>query len=467
MRTLCLIAILITLGVFPLSVRADVILNEVAWMGTDEGGANCEWIELRNLSDEVVDLSSWSLTIENAGTAAPKTIHLGEVASVKYAGIAAEGYYLMARDSGACKDLAPATSADWLGSFGNGLSNSGAKLILKNGAEEEDTLDSKVGWETSKGGVGGKNTSPKETPQWTGSSWLTASPTPRGPNHLEPLLELPEEEEEVPSAPVVTVGGTAPLVPVSHPVPKLYVDGGPARVLVAGAETPFTAIAYDSTGVVRKNADITWSFGDGGHEKDAEVHYTYREAGEYTAVVRARSKGSSAVALISIIVVEPSVAIETVTEKGIVIRNESERLLDVSGWRVGQGRKSAKLPPDTVIAPRASVLFTYEALRIPKGENPELQFPNGKLAYVYAQPLVAGTSSIKVQEVEPLVVSQAYVQGAYGTQATPAPVKEAELPLAGATAPSRGSVVTLKDGPSPLGGFWKSLVASVVGVIVP
>jgi hypothetical protein len=40
--------------------NTKVIINEVAWMGT-ENSANDEWIELKNISDEVVSLANWQL----------------------------------------------------------------------------------------------------------------------------------------------------------------------------------------------------------------------------------------------------------------------------------------------------------------------------------------------------------------------------------------------------------------------
>lgn len=458
--------VLLAAAVYAVPAQARVVMSEVAWMGTDAGGANCEWIELHNLSDEIVDLSSWSVTIENAGASSPKVVNLGEVASVKYGGIAGNGYYLIARDSGECKDLVPATSADWLGSFGSGLSNSGAKLILKNGANEEDTLDSKGGWETSKGGVGGKNTVPKETPQWTGSAWLTAAPTPRGINHTEPLEELPEEDDEPTSPPVVTVGGTAPLVPVTHPVPTLYVDGGPARIVTAGAETPYLAIAYDSTGVVRKNADISWSFGDGGYERGDEVTYAYDVPGEYMAVARARSKGVSAVALVPIIAVRPTVSIATVTDKGIVVHNEGDTFADVSAWKLDTGRKTAKLPPDTVIAPHGSVLFSYDALRVPPADAVELLFPNGRVAHAYAQPLVAGTSSELVQAVVPAGATELTHSSTYGKE-MPAPAPKAQSFGVGALASSSDVVTLRREESRGVAHFLTSLVASVVATVVP
>lgn len=463
MKTLCLIVVLVTFGVFPFSVRADVIINEIAWMGTDEGGANCEWVELRNTTDEIVDLSSWTLTIENTGNATPKVIALNESASVKYSGITANGYYLIARDSGICKDLVPATSADWLGSFGNGISNSGAKIILKNGNNEESIVDSKVGWEVSKGGVGGKNTTPKETPQKDGASWITASPTPRGPNHTAPLQELPEEEEDT-ASPVVTVGGTAPLVPVTHPVAKLYVDGGPSRMVSAGAHTVFTAVAYDSVGTLRKSADIVWAFGDGGREKGNEVLYAYKKPGTYTAVVRAKDKGVSAVSLVEVVVISPEVSISSVNNDGVTLTNTANHLLDLSGWKLSAGGKTVKLPSDTVIAGGSSVFFPYENLRIASSSTVTLTFPSGRLAHAYVQPEVVQEELYEMQETES-VRPLAIAPRTYVKEAVSAPAKEASLTLAGAT--SSENTVLLKQDASFLGGmgtFVASVFSSVVDV---
>jgi len=38
----------------------DVVINEVAWMGTAAGYAN-EWIELYNATDQAIDLTDWSI----------------------------------------------------------------------------------------------------------------------------------------------------------------------------------------------------------------------------------------------------------------------------------------------------------------------------------------------------------------------------------------------------------------------
>jgi len=45
----------------------DVIINEIMWMGS-EGDGNDEWIELKNMTDETVDLTNWDIVHGGSGT---------------------------------------------------------------------------------------------------------------------------------------------------------------------------------------------------------------------------------------------------------------------------------------------------------------------------------------------------------------------------------------------------------------
>lgn len=100
------------------SVR-DVVISEVAWMGT-QASANDEWVELYNNTDSDIDLTGWKLQAED-GT---PTITLSGV-------IPARGFFLLERtDDNTVNDIA----ADLV--YGNdgsswALSNSGEKLLLK------------------------------------------------------------------------------------------------------------------------------------------------------------------------------------------------------------------------------------------------------------------------------------------------------------------------------------------------
>ncbi|HYD92919.1 MAG TPA: lamin tail domain-containing protein [Candidatus Paceibacterota bacterium] len=357
--------------VAPSAVEASVFINEIAWMGTDASGT-CEWIELYNSGSETVDLTNWTLTIENPGSA--KTIAFNEPGSVQYLGIAASGFYLLARKSTTCDPPISTSSVDWHGSFGNGISNDGATLTLRNGDQIIDTVEASAGWSDT---IGGTNTVPKKTPQYTGSGWFAGLPTPRATNESSDLPELEDPEDEEESPPTVTVGGTVPQLPVKDPVPKLYISAIPARIVLAGAETPYRAVVYDSFGELRRDASVRWSFGDGGTAESAITRYTYTEPGEYTAAVRASTReGISVLALMPVVVVEHGISIESVSEQGITLRNATSRLADLSSWKI-RARRTFTIPEDTVIAPDGTALLPWSVTRLSTSTEPVLLFPNG------------------------------------------------------------------------------------------
>jgi len=95
----------------------SVVINEVAWAGTSAGTANDEWVELYNKTTEEINLNGWVLYSQ---TDTGPYINLTGT-------IPAKGFYLIERtDDEAVSDI----TADWFGSFGNGLSNGGESLVL-------------------------------------------------------------------------------------------------------------------------------------------------------------------------------------------------------------------------------------------------------------------------------------------------------------------------------------------------
>jgi len=108
----------------------DVVINEVAWMGTAASPTD-EWIELYNTTAATVSLEGWHLVDDdNLDIALSRDIP-------------PYGYYLIERtDDDAVSDI----PADWTGSFGYGLSNTGEALTLT------DNLDNVI--DTANGGGG-------------------------------------------------------------------------------------------------------------------------------------------------------------------------------------------------------------------------------------------------------------------------------------------------------------------------
>ena len=108
----------------------DVVISEVAWMGTNVS-ANDEWIELFNTTSSPIDLTGWTL-VANDGT---PTIALS-------GSIPAGGYFLLERTD---DTTVPGVTADLI--YTGSLGNDGENLILRDDiAAVIDTVDSSSGW---------------------------------------------------------------------------------------------------------------------------------------------------------------------------------------------------------------------------------------------------------------------------------------------------------------------------------
>ncbi len=146
---------------------AQVVINEIAWMGITNFYTN-EWIELLNNGSDTVDLSGWLLRIEGKKN---KDIALKN-------SISAGGYYLIERTD---DTTLPNIPADIVTPFGAGLLNSGATLVLLNAQGLEiDRVNGSDNWKIDGKTVGNNTT--KETAQRAGILWITATATPRAEN---------------------------------------------------------------------------------------------------------------------------------------------------------------------------------------------------------------------------------------------------------------------------------------------
>ncbi|MEK7124697.1 MAG: lamin tail domain-containing protein [Patescibacteria group bacterium] len=100
----------------------DVVINEVAWMGT-ENSANDEWIELKNNTASEINLDGWLFKTTD-----------GKIKAYLTGKISPNGYYLLERtDDGTLPDI----SADFI--YKGALSNTGQSLEL---LYHQGTIDS-------------------------------------------------------------------------------------------------------------------------------------------------------------------------------------------------------------------------------------------------------------------------------------------------------------------------------------
>ena len=109
---------------------SDVLINEIAWMGTGASTAD-EWIELFNNTDQDIGLAGWTLEAKD-GT---PTIALADT-------IPAKSYYLLERtDDNTISDL-PANKI-----YTGALENSGEHLVLKDNLNNTiDEIDNSSDW---------------------------------------------------------------------------------------------------------------------------------------------------------------------------------------------------------------------------------------------------------------------------------------------------------------------------------
>jgi hypothetical protein len=166
---------------------SNIVINEIAWMGTNNS-ANDEWVELYNNTDNFINLDDWQLIAQD-GT--PK-ITLSGI-------IPANGFYLLERTN---DDTVPGISADKI--YTGALGNSGENLKLYDNLNNiVDEVNYSEKW------FAGDNKT-KQTMEKTSTGWQTsqnAGGTPKAKNSIivqaEPQLksesEKPAVEEAAPS----------------------------------------------------------------------------------------------------------------------------------------------------------------------------------------------------------------------------------------------------------------------------
>jgi hypothetical protein len=341
----------------PWFVSADVVVNEVAWMGAAES-SYCEWVELYNDDSAAINLSGWGLY--EVGSNGDILI----MALTKT--IAAAGYYLIERTTPSCPDPVPGIPADDIGSFGgSGLSNSGETLILKNTQNAEvDRVNGSGGWPA------GDNTT-KESMQKSGNGWITAAGTPRAAN----VSAMNDESRS-------TNYGESP----QQESQKFFaVNAGEDIKTVAGAEVRFSGAAYTFDGEPLEETAGTirylWNFGDGTFFEGKNVNHIYRYPGAYRAALYVSSGQTSGSDVLEVAAEESGARINEIASNWIELFNAGSRVLDMSQWQIrNETDKIFSFPARTMIGPGALAVFSQEVTGLlfgPLNPKAELRYANG------------------------------------------------------------------------------------------
>ncbi|MDD5152966.1 MAG: lamin tail domain-containing protein [Candidatus Pacebacteria bacterium] len=389
--------------------NAAVLINEIAWMGTSaDNGSSNEWIELSNSGVSNVDLSSWILRIE------------GKKDIILAGSITANGYYLIERTD---DNTLPDVTADLVASFGTGLANTGATLILLNkDGIEMDRVNGNDNWKIQGGETVGNNTT-KETAQRTNSGWITGAPTPRAQNiggtTQAPQLSLPAGTASSQSIPdTQTTKQTTPQIPSGS---QITVDVGSVnRMVLRGAPVVFEAHVFGPKKEPVQNARVLWSFGDGATADGLNITHTYSYDGEYILSYEVKYP-SFLEGRIHVDVITPELKLNTGGDRVnsfISIENNGSDEIDLSGVRIFADEKSFILPK-IILDAKAKVTLPSEqtGLTTPSGTIVTLSFPNGKPVPVETEALPVTpqaplpeeekTLSIKKEEIPTKVLSVA------------------------------------------------------------
>lgn len=421
MKYIWAICFLTFLFAAPFLTNAAVVINEVAWMGTaaDPNGSYCEWIELANTGTESVNLDGWTLSIG----ATERILSEENEAALS---IALYGFYLIERlTPNACPDPVPEVSADWRVSFGSGIPNSGAIIILfdSNGAEI-DRVDGSNDW-----AIGGSNET-KETLQRAISGWTTAPATPRAQNAGSDAGASPPAptSEQQPVSATPAASGSSLTGASSYVEQTIRVSAGEDRAAIVGAQMQFTGTATGIAGGALTNADFFWTFGDGAFARGKTVAHTYSFPGQYAVFLSVNAGGYSATDSL-VVRAEPNQLSISELRPGpdswLELWNNSDKTLELSGWGIAlrgdnftQGRiflfpsSTRVLMRTALVVPSSALGFTFPYVE----GTVELMYPGGRVADQFFYKGVLANAQQSFQRKNGLIVVADATPGAAETK---------------------------------------------------
>ena len=338
----------------PSLASANVVINEIAWMGSKVESVDSskwqyyEWIELYNNGNDTIDLTGWILSIVGK-----KDISLENT-------IPANGYYFIERSGYHAFDN---ITVDLVTSFGTGLPNSGATLVLKDaGGNPIDTVDGSDNWKIGGGDIMGNNTT-KETAQRISSGWITATATPRAANAS--VSELPPEQQSQQSQSQSSSSGSSSSSSSSsytppEKLPKIKAYAGEDKTVTVGANVEFRGQAFGLKDEPLTNARYLWVFGDGASKEGKNITHVYQYPGEYIVSLNVSSGEYSASDYLLIKAVPNQVfisEIKTGANGWIELKNKSKEEIDISGCQIKYNDQNFIFPQSTRMRPGAYLVI--------------------------------------------------------------------------------------------------------------
>ncbi len=358
------------------SAHADVVINEISWMGTVTS-VNDEWIELFNNGTAPVILDGWTLQSSDGSP----------IISLKGT-LSAGGYMLLERTD---DNSVPGITAGVI--YAGALGNEGETLVIKNNTEQVmDTVAMTGGWTAG-------NASTKETMQRSGSDWVTGTATPSAQNITNntnnnsgsgtgntgntnsggsnttptPIIIKPRDEEKD----TIIQIEPDPVYSSRMITPDIFVQQVP---LDFSSEVKKDGV-YDTA-----RGRFEWSMGDGSSflfNKSTPFSYTYQEVGQYVITLRYYSnvfkKDPDTIHKKTITVIPAAVSITTNSTGTIILSNNSDNDIDLGNWKLKSEINEFTFPLFTILQKSSKVSIPQSVHKL-NTKNISLVTPNGYLA---------------------------------------------------------------------------------------
>jgi hypothetical protein len=405
-KTLFVVAFL--LG--PKFVGAEIMITEVAWMGTAVS-ANDEWLELYNDGASPVNLTGWTIT------------SLDGTPNINLSGTLPAGAYGLVERTDDTTYPGITAVHIFTGAFGN----EGENLSLKNGGVVVQSLSFSGGWPAG-------DVATKHTMQWNGATWITGPESAGGPtiatgggdddddtsgdddtdddttgdDDTADDDSAGDDDEEEDSGTSTSTNSSAKAGPVRKVYDDMIFELDFPKRAIAGSPVHFKAQALDFDRTPMFQGTYMFNMGDGtvrtytrGFNKDEEgFFHTYEYPGSYSIKIKYYRTYFDGVdpEVDDTFIIEvgaPTVSITTVhPDGGIEMKNSSANEIDISGWKLKDATgKSFDIPEDTVVLPGKSITLGTKRTKLSPQGGVSLLTPTGVLAVAWSP------VAVKVQRV--------------------------------------------------------------------
>ena len=208
----------------------------------------------------------------------------------------------------------------------------------------------------------------------TGSGTSTATTTATSTSTTtEPII--PDTNNNLSGSFVYSYSSGTPLSQFSLNDFDLKVFAGRDRVAFVNSPVKFNA--QIKTTNLQGNINYSWSFGDGTLSNSKSIEHFYAYPGVYNVVLNVTNGMTDAVSSSKVEVLEPKVSLSFSQGQGgdfVQINNDSNKEMNVAGYRISYGLKSLVIPQDTIVSPNSNIKIP---LQISNQDKVSLAYPNG------------------------------------------------------------------------------------------